>query len=76
MPKPPFPDLTQHVQDRMLQRGITEQDLRMAWWNQYEDRPGDYGSVWVCGWAPGGRILKMCVTLPNRDTLITAVWGS
>lgn len=74
MAVPPFPALTRHAEERMAQRGITEADVRVAWSNQNEDQPGDWGSVWVCGWAPGGRRLKMCVTLPNRDKMITAAW--
>lgn len=58
----------------MEQRGITERDVEIAWSNRFEERPGDYGTIWILGRAPGYRTLKMCVNVPSRDTLITAAW--
>ncbi|GAB3279052.1 hypothetical protein GCM10027589_05430 [Actinocorallia lasiicapitis] len=69
----PKPRLTLHVKQRMAQRGITEDDLWAALGRRTRTHPGNSGNIWVYGHAPGGRILKVCLT-PDEQTVVTAVW--
>ncbi|MEV5412179.1 DUF4258 domain-containing protein [Thermopolyspora sp. NPDC052614] len=70
----PKPRLTQHVRDRMRQRGISEEEI----WAALARRRGNpqataSGSIWVYGYVPGGRILKVLLTA-DETTIITAAW--
>jgi hypothetical protein len=69
-------DITKHGRDRLAQRGISVQELEYALTHQIPGRrsPGLPGSIWVCGYATGGRILKVCVATDDEDRVITAAW--
>lgn len=69
--------LTQHARDRLLQRGITADQVIYALSHRIGDLwPGQVGSIWVLGRTVGGRILKVCVATDDHDRVITAVWDS
>jgi hypothetical protein len=63
-----------HAHERMEERGITEEDVRCALARQTGDRPGQPGTMWIQGFAVGGRILSVCVTLPGKRHVTTAAW--
>ena len=59
----------------MAERGITEVDVETALLQPIGDpSPGQPGSVVLPGYAPGGRILKVCVQASDREHVITAYW--
>lgn len=67
--------ISDHARERMEQRGIFLQDVEMALRHSTETLPGQPGSVWKVGHAPGGRLLKVCVSLGEPDyKVITAAW--
>ncbi|WP_433351718.1 DUF4258 domain-containing protein [Microtetraspora malaysiensis] len=68
----PKPVLTQHVRDRMAQRGISEEEI----WTALARRRGNpmstsTGCIWVFGYLPGNRILKVLLTA-DETTIVTA----
>jgi len=63
-----------HALERMQERGITKEDVERALARQTGNRPGDPGTMWIAGFAVGGRILEVCVTLPTRRHVKTAAW--
>jgi hypothetical protein len=65
---------SRHARKRMEERGITEEDVRRALDRQTGDRPGEPGTMWIEGFAVGGRILSVCVTLPSRRHVTTVAW--
>ena len=58
----------------MEARGILEPDLEWALQHGIERTPGQPGSIWIKGYAPGGRILKVCVRINDPTYVITAAW--
>ena len=59
----------------VAQRGITENDLEWALRRQTgQPQAGEPGTIWIRGFASGGRILKVCVRVADRDFVITAAW--
>jgi hypothetical protein len=69
--------LTRHAQDRMRQRGISAADVEAAAARPVRrPTPGGPGSRWVFGYAPDGRILKVCLSTLDPNTVITVVWAS
>jgi hypothetical protein len=75
----PKPELTDHVRERMAERGITEKQVYAALARELRRTPGQPGSVWIHGLVPGdethrgARTLKVCLnTEQNRVT--TAAW--
>jgi Domain of unknown function (DUF4258) len=63
-----------HAERQMARRGITEDDVSQALRQRVNTTPGDSGTVWIHGYTPGGRILKVCVDLHDREFVITAAW--
>jgi Domain of unknown function (DUF4258) len=63
-----------HARQRMRERKITEEDVRCALARQTGNRPGQPGTMWIEGHAVGGRILAVCVTLPDRRHVKTVAW--
>ncbi|MGH8895646.1 MAG: DUF4258 domain-containing protein [Egibacteraceae bacterium] len=75
MPKDVPLKLSQHALDRLRERGILEDDVRWALARRIgRSEPGQPGSVWIRGYASGGRILKVCVRQDDESRVITAVW--
>lgn len=63
-----------HALERMRQRGITTNDVERALHLQIgHPEPGEPGSIWIRGYAVGGRILKVCVRT-DRSYVITVAW--
>ena len=59
----------------MAQRGITEEDVTAALERPSGDpTPGQTGTIWMWGYAAGGRILKVCVRTTDHEFVITAAW--
>lgn len=59
----------------MAERAITEVDVETALRQPIGNpSPGQPGSVVVQGYAPGGRILKVCVQTSDHEYVITAYW--
>jgi hypothetical protein len=59
----------------MQQRRITKDDVEWALTHQTGlPFPGEPGSLWIIGYAAGGRILKVCVAAEDTNHVITAVW--
>jgi hypothetical protein len=69
-----IPRLTNHAQDQMAKRRITEADIRSAL-NRPHGRPrvGSNGAVVILGYARRGRILKVVLT-PDQESIITLAW--
>jgi hypothetical protein len=58
----------------MSQRGITGQEIYAALARRFKTIPaGASGNIWVFGYVPGARILKVLVD-PDETTIITAAW--
>ena len=59
---------------RCEQRGISEQDIRLALARRSgRPRGADSGKIWVFGYATRGRILKVLLT-HEQDVIVTAAW--
>jgi Domain of unknown function (DUF4258) len=67
-------EYSQHAKRQMRRRGITEQDVDWALKRPCGNRPGEPGTVWLRGFAAGGRILEVCVRLPERRFITTIAW--
>jgi hypothetical protein len=63
-----------HAELQMAIRAITKDDVSQALRQQVTTRPGDPGSVWVHGYTSGGRILKVCVDIHDKEFVITVAW--
>lgn len=72
-----MPDLEygRHARDRMDEREVTEQDVEQALSRRIgSPDAGQPGSVWIRGYAAGGRILKVCVRADDHQYVITVAW--
>jgi hypothetical protein len=59
----------------MEKRAISEQDVEAALRHRIGDpSPGQPGTIWLRGYAVGGRILKVCVPVNDHEFVITAAW--
>jgi hypothetical protein len=69
-----MPNPSDHARDRMAERDITGDDVRLAL-NRQRGTPsvGDNGNTVVYGYASKGRILKVVLT-PDRETIVTVMW--
>lgn len=68
-------EYSSHARERMEERGITEADVeRTLSLPIGNPHPGEPGSLWIQGYAVGGRILKVCVRADNYNYVITAAW--
>lgn len=66
---------SQHARDRMAERGITVIDVEEALSHPIgHPRAGQPGSTVIEGYAPGGRILNVCVRTTDQQFVITAYW--
>lgn len=64
-----------HAREQMERRGISELDVENALSHpQGSPDAGEPGSIWIHGFAVGGRILKVCVRANDTEYVITAVW--
>ncbi len=58
----------------MADRGITEEDIRVALTRRSgQPRGRTNGAIQVLGYASGGRILKVVLT-PDQEAIITVAW--
>lgn len=64
--------ITVHGEERLRQRGITRADVENALNHPLRVTPGQLGSKWVHGYDTGGRILKVCISTNDENTVITA----
>jgi hypothetical protein len=59
----------------MAKRAITEGDVERALRMRIgAPTPGEPGTIWVWGYAVGGRTLKVCVRTADQEFVITAAW--
>lgn len=58
----------------MAERRITEEDVEWALNRQTDTSPGEPGTIWIHGHASGGKILNVCVRLPDKCYVVTAAW--
>ena len=64
-----------HARDRMAERGIAEIDVETALLQPIGGPvPGQPGTVLIDGFAPDGRILRVCVRDDDYGYVITAYW--
>lgn len=67
--------LSGHARLQMGRRRVTEEDVSQALAKQIGSPvPGQPGSLWIRGYAVGGRILKVCVEAADRTQVITVAW--
>jgi hypothetical protein len=69
-----MPRISRHAQDRMVERGITPEDVASAL-NRRCGQPqaGNNGKIVVLGYASRGRILKVVLT-PDQEEITTLAW--
>jgi len=59
----------------MAKRAVTEADVDRALRQRIgQPGPGAPGTLWIKGFAVGGRILKVCVPIADQDFVITVAW--
>jgi hypothetical protein len=59
----------------MAKRAITEEDVERALRQRLgQPGPGQPGTMWIRGFAIGGRILKVCVRTADQNFVVTAAW--
>lgn len=58
----------------MAQRLITEDDVDQALRQRLRTAPGARGTVWIHGYARGGRVLKVCVETDDQQFVVTIAW--
>ena len=63
-----------HAERQMAKRAVTKDDVSQALRQQVNTSPGSHGSVWIHGYTSGGRILKVCVDIHDKDFVITVAW--
>lgn len=69
------PEYSAHARRRMQSRAITEIDVERALRHRIGDpAPGEPGTIWIRGYAVGGRILKVCVRTADQEYVVTAAW--
>lgn len=69
------PHLTKHVKQRCIERGITEEQVIYAVNHKIRRAPsGQFGSFYIYGYVPDGRILKVCLATDDPSRVITAMW--
>ena len=69
------PEYSAHARRRMQSRAITETDVEQALNRRIgHPSPGEPGTVWIRGFAGGGRILKVCVRTADHGYVVTAAW--
>jgi hypothetical protein len=69
------PTYSDHALRKMAQRRITKLDVESALRRPTgAPTPGQPGTMWIRGYAAGGRILKVCVRATDPDYVITAAW--
>jgi len=70
-----MPRFSRHAEKQMAKRRITHADVELALAHKVgQPGPGQSGSIWIRGYAAGGRILKVCVQATDQDYVITAAW--
>ena len=73
----PEVEYANHAEDRLRERGITKADVEWALRHRIGNPDaGEPGTVWIRGYAVGGRIVKVCVRADDHYYVITAVWLS
>ncbi len=66
---------THALKVRMPRRGITPRDVELALQRPIGvPLPGQPGTIWIQGYAQDGRILKVCVSMADKEHVITAAW--
>lgn len=68
------PVISDHALQRMAERNIAVEDVRIALSRRITTEPGQPGSVWIHGWTQGGGVLKVCVRVEEQNYVITAAW--
>jgi hypothetical protein len=69
-----MPRISPHARKRMMQRQITEADIRSALRRRYgQPRPGDNGRIVVLGYASGRRILRVVLTADSEE-IVSVMW--
>lgn len=64
-----------HARRQMQKRAISEADVERALRQRIgHPGPGEPGTIWVRGFAIGGRILKVCVRTADQRYVVTAAW--
>ena len=63
-----------HARQQMRRRAVTEEDVERALARTVGNRPGEPGTIWIHGFATGGRVLSVCVKLDNRRYVVTVAW--
>jgi len=59
----------------MIQRGVADEDVELALRHPIGDpAPGAPGTLWIEGYAVGGRILRVCVDAADQMFVITLAW--
>jgi len=69
------PAYSKHALHQMALRGVQEEDVKQAL--SHPVGPPDAGvpgTVWIRGFAVGGRILKVCVRANDNNYVITVAW--
>ncbi len=72
-----MPDITysKHARERMADREVSDVDVEAALSHPIGDpAPGEPGTVWVRGYAVGGRVLKVCVRADDTSYVVTVAW--
>jgi hypothetical protein len=64
----------EHAQERMEERGVTEEDVELALRRQVDVRPGEPGTIWIDGSGTGDRIIPVCVPIADQEFIITVGW--
>lgn len=67
------PVMTDHVRQRMQQRGISEDQIYTALSHEIRRTPGQPGTIWIHGLVGEGEILKVCISVDNAK-IVTAAW--
>ena len=66
---------SRHAREQMLLRGVSEADVEQALTHPHgPPEAGQPGTVWIRGFAVGGRILKVAVRALDREFVITVAW--
>lgn len=64
-----------HAQQQMAKRLITDHDVEQALRMTIgHPNPGEPGTIWIRGYAAGGRVLKVCVRTADQEYVVTAAW--